>query len=611
MRPHISTRLTGSVTLLIAALAALLLALASSASATVSPPTITPNPGLQPSCGTKVVLVLDESGSIGSTAGAEQAVRDAANAFADGLADTGSELAVIEFGSSAKRVFGYTPVTAGPSGTLQTTFRPYFDGTATPPADVYNSPSQLGQWTNWQDALDEVAALNTESGVAPLVVFVTDGDPTAINTANGVQTNVASATAVIPAITSANAVKTQGSHILAVGVGAALNNAASLTRLTQISGPDVATDPAAVDLQTTDVLRIADFSTLPAALRSVVSQLCKATVSVTKSVDKPVVLAGTEVTWTVNLKNTGDVALANVTVDDAVAPGCNKVIPVLAVNESATITCTSTVAQDTTNTAVVTALDPLERPVGPVSATASVDVIAPAIGVTKAVDRSTVEKGSTVTYTITVTNTGDAALSNVSVSDPSTPACDHVIGQLAAGASTSYTCTATINADTTNVAIASGTDPLGNTLTKSANTSVTVTTGGVIGGQQTTLSIDKRGPSTAQSGAVIAYTIKIKNTGAVTAENVVMRDKIPTSLSLVKRPAGVQLSKGVIVVKIGTLAPGASKTIKLQFRIDRRASGVQTNTASASASNARTVRDSAKTRIVLVGGSLVIPGVTG
>ena len=34
-----------------------------SASATIAPPTITPNPGLQPSCGSKVVLVLDESGA--------------------------------------------------------------------------------------------------------------------------------------------------------------------------------------------------------------------------------------------------------------------------------------------------------------------------------------------------------------------------------------------------------------------------------------------------------------------------------------------------------------------------------------------------------------------
>ncbi len=133
----------------------------------------------------------------------------------------------------------------------------------------------------------------------------------------------------------------------------------------------------------------------------------------------------------------------------------------------------------------------------------------------------------------------------------------------------------------------------------------------IIGQPNTTLKIDKRGPSTAKSGAVITYTIKVTNTGTITAQNVVMRDKIPTSMSLAKRTAGVQLVRGVVVVRIGTLAPGASKTVRVRFRVDRRASGLRTNTATASATNARTVRDSARTRIIRVGGQVVIPGVTG
>ena len=176
MHPQLSRRIPHTITLLLAAVVVALMALvsASTATATTSP---VPNPDLQPACGAKVILVLDESGSIDSTTGAEAAVRDAAKKFASGLADTGSQLAVIEFGSSAKRVFGYTTVTSGAGGTLTTTFNPYFDGTAA--GDKYDAPSQLGQWTNWEDALKKVKELNTASGVAPLVVFVTDGDPTA------------------------------------------------------------------------------------------------------------------------------------------------------------------------------------------------------------------------------------------------------------------------------------------------------------------------------------------------------------------------------------------------------------------------------------------------
>jgi uncharacterized repeat protein (TIGR01451 family) len=421
MRPLASSiRPTTAVALLCAAIAAAFLAFASTASA-ADPPAA--NPDLRPACGTKLVLVLDESQSIGNAAGAVQAVRDAANAFASGLADTGSQLAVIEFGGTAKRVFDYTTVTSGAAGTLATTFKPYFDGTAASPADVYSIPTQTGPLTNWEAALKAVSDLNAQSGVAPLVVFVTDGDPTRTI---AVGTNTPSDIAVGPAITQANAIKAQGSHILAVGVGNALTNAASLDRLKQVSGPDVVTSAASLDLATTDVLSISDFSALPNALRTIVRQLCAAP---------------------------------------------------------------------------------------PVSPPATVTPV--------------------------------------------------------------------------------------------------VATPVVVGTQQARLAIDKRGPATAKSGVIITYTMKVTNTSAVTANNVVVRDRVPTSMSLAKKTAGVQLVKGFVVIQVGTLAPGASKTVRVQFRIDRRASGLRTNTASASASNATTVRDSARTRIILVSGRIVVPSVTG
>ena len=507
MRPQASlVRLTTAVAVLFAAIAAALLMFASAASATT--PTPAPNPDLKASCGANVVLILDESSSIGH-AGAVQSVRDAANAFASGLTDTGSKLAVIEFGGSAKRVFDYTPVTSGAGGTLATQFQPYFNGTAAPPADVYALPTQTGPLTNWEAALAEVASLNTgPSGFAPLVVFITDGDPTTTNAAGGAQ--IPSGTAVLPAITQANIVKGQGSHILAVGVGAALSgDPGSINRLKQVSGPNVATSAAGLDLAATDVLLVSDFNDLPSALQAVVQKLCS--LGITKTVDKPVVTPGTTVTWT-----------------------------------------------------------------------------------------------------ITVTNTGDIPLSNVAVADPIAKSCERTIGNLASHASTSFTCTSVINADTTNVATVTGTDSGGHVVTKNASASVKVTPNvSIVGTQTTRLAIDKRGPSTAKTGSVITYSVKITNKGAVTADNVVMRDKIPMSMALAKRTPGVQLVKGYIVIQVGKLAPGASKTFKLQLRIDRIASGLRTNTASASASNAATVKDSAPTRIVQVSGRVIVPRVTG
>ncbi len=156
-----------------------------------------------------------------------------------------------------------------------------------------------------------------------------------------------------------------------------------------------------------------------------------------------------------------------------------------------------------------------------------------------------------------------------------------------------------------------GTDPLGNALTKSDDAKVTVTPIVVIGAQSTTLAIDKRGPAKVKAGQIISYSIKVTNAGSVTADNVIMRDRIPPSMSLATKTPGVKLVKGQIEVQIGTLAPGASKTIIVKFRVDRRASGVRTNTAVASASNAPTVRDSARTRVIKIVARVQPPRVTG
>ncbi len=518
------------------------------------------NPDLQAACGTKVVIVLDESASVDATAGAETAVRSAASAFATGLVDTGSQLAVIEFGSAAKRVLGYTDVTSGAAGTLATTFQPYFSGTAIPPADVYNSPSQTGAWTNWQDALEEVKLLNASSGVAPLVVFITDGDPTAINIPGGVQVRVATATALASAIAEADAIKAQGSHILALGVGAALANLASFSRLVAISGSDTVTTAAAVDLTTTDVLAVADFANLPPALPTLVNELCQSSVTITKLVDD----------------GQGPVAGgAGWRFDAAVTTGGGY-----------------------------TWLAPDPGAAGPRGATTGAD--------------STVTLqwkpagASTSTIAVTETERQGYRLSAVScrVASPSAPT-PVPLPVVVTGATFVATLgpTDVVTCTVTNVKL-----PTIVTVTPPPVVSppVDVAGGGsTTGTPQTTLGIDKRGPATARAGQVVTYRIKITNTGAVAAQDVIMRDRVPGGMALAARPTGVRLVKGVVIVAVGTLTPGASRTVLLRFRIDRPVVGVRTNVATASGSNAREVRASTRTRIISLTGRIRIPVVTG
>jgi uncharacterized repeat protein (TIGR01451 family) len=183
-----------------------------------------------------------------------------------------------------------------------------------------------------------------------------------------------------------------------------------------------------------------------------------------------VAFAGT-VTFTIGVKNTGDSTLTNVVVTDAQAPGCARTsadIPQLASmapGDQLSYSCTvANVMADFTNVATatghpekgpdVTASDSAAVTVGPPPP----PVTHPAISIVKDPKSQTVTVGNKATFKITVTNTGDVALTNVTVSDPLSPNCNRTIGTLAPGASTSYTCTkANVRSSFNNVAVASGT----------------------------------------------------------------------------------------------------------------------------------------------------------
>jgi uncharacterized repeat protein (TIGR01451 family) len=191
-------------------------------------------------------------------------------------------------------------------------------------------------------------------------------------------------------------------------------------------------------------------------------------ISISKSPDAQTILIGQTANFTITVTNDGDSTLTNVVVTDALAPGCARTsadIPGLAsMAPGATITYTCTLANVTasfTNIAIATGTPPVGPPVS-AQDTAAVTAVAPAthpaITIVKNPKSQSITRGGAATFTITVTNTGDVALTNVTVSDPLSPNCNRTIGTLAPGASTSYTCTrANVTANFTNVAVASGT----------------------------------------------------------------------------------------------------------------------------------------------------------
>ena len=244
--------------------------------------TANPDLNLVADCGLHVVLVLDESGSIGNTSGATAAVRDGAKAFVQGLDDTATQIAVIEFNSQARTILLQGKTYNTVDDAYITAFAKYVNGGSNP---SYDPKAYTGsdQWTNWQDALTDSKALTPNPN---MVVFLTDGDPTAYGT--GSATPVTGLTdgstlAMNPAFDAANILRAAMTHMFVIGVGAALSDPASRGRLRAISGPKewkpgqslIGTDWTVVDT----------FNDLQDQLAALGRNLCAVHVNIVKKVD--------------------------------------------------------------------------------------------------------------------------------------------------------------------------------------------------------------------------------------------------------------------------------------------------------------------------------------
>ncbi|MEK7102129.1 MAG: vWA domain-containing protein, partial [Patescibacteria group bacterium] len=196
------------------------------------------NPPLAQSCGLEMTLVIDSSGSINTTELAT--MKTAFNAFIDAfLPGTPTEMAVVEFDSTAAVTQGFTDDT-----TLL--------------HSAINAASSGGN-TNWDDALSDAHGLFPNRIDKPdVIVFASDGNPTA---SDGPLSHLEDA------IVEANAVKADGIHIIALGIGSDLD----VDSLYALSTPDSVITSA--------------FDTLAADLAALAEELCGGTITVHKVVD--------------------------------------------------------------------------------------------------------------------------------------------------------------------------------------------------------------------------------------------------------------------------------------------------------------------------------------
>ncbi|GGF40083.1 hypothetical protein GCM10010922_14290 [Microbacterium sorbitolivorans] len=169
------------------------------------------NPTLPLRCeaGLSVALILDLSGSVDNYVGT---LKDAAKGMVDSLAGSGSSVALFTFAASAPRNSNGDGRNWGSlaidQGNNLDTIKNRIDAYAT------------GGATNWDRGIWQVAASSTDFDLA---IMVTDGMPTYSGSPASGPGDSTQFAQVEQAIFSANALKAEGTRVLAVGVGDGLS----------------------------------------------------------------------------------------------------------------------------------------------------------------------------------------------------------------------------------------------------------------------------------------------------------------------------------------------------------------------------------------------------
>ncbi|MGF6835969.1 putative repeat protein (TIGR01451 family), partial [Paenarthrobacter sp. TE4293] len=302
------------------------------------------------------------------------------------------------------------------------------------------------------------------------------------------------------------------------------------------------------------------------------------------AIQKPAVV-GDLITYSFTAKNSGNVTLKNVTIDDPLAglsalaytwPGTpGELQPGQTVTATATyaITQADINAGHVVNAATTSGTPPVGPPVTPPPGTTDTPLTpAPAMQFTKTADASAVQDpsvaGDEITYTFTAKNTGNVNLTNVSISDPlaGLSALEYVWpgtpGELLPGQTVTATATYAITqADidaghVANAATTTGTPPTGPPVTPPPGTTDTPLT------PKPAMEFSKSADDSAiqdpsKVGDVITYAFSAKNTGNVTLKNVTITDPLAGLSALTYSWPGTP----------GELLPGQTMTATATYAI--------------------------------------------
>jgi len=259
---------------------------------------------------------------------------------------------------------------------------------------------------------------------------------------------------------------------------------------------------------------------------------------------------GETITYTFTVINTGNVTLTNVTVTDPLVTVMGGPIPTFLVGstDNTTFTGVYTLTQDdidagnVENVATTTGTDPNGDPVTDDDPEDILTPQDPMIDLIKSGEfqdengDGISQVGETISYTFTVSNTGNVTLTNVTVTDPLVTVMGGPLPSLPVGAIDNATFTGTYtltlmdinNGGVANVATTTGTDPSGDPVMDDDPDDVPTPQDPMIDLVKTGVFQDENGDNIAQVGESITYTFIVTNTGNVTITNIVITDPLVT-----------------------------------------------------------------------------------
>jgi uncharacterized repeat protein (TIGR01451 family) len=541
-----------------------------------------------------------------------------------------------------------SPTTAGTSGTFTNTATA--QGTNTPPtsgsgSETVNQPSL--QVTKTPDA----ASVSSGSPIGFTITVSNNGAGTATSVTLNDPLPVASGLnwSINPAYTGPGTCTITGTAPAQQTLTCSFGDLASGASVSvHVTSPTTA-DTSGVIANTAT----AQGTNTPPTSGSGSETVLQPSLHISKTPDQGSVSSGDSIGYTIIVSNSGPGTASGVTVSDTLpnnaglnwtldpaVDGCSitgsnpQVLSCtfasLAPNSSVTIHVVSPTTAATCGTVNNTASVSATNSGGSiVTQTASITVNCPDVHIAKTADSGTVNAGSQIGYTITVTNLGAGTATNVTVSDtlPNNPGLNWSMSPAVSGCTISgsnpqvLSCAfasiapgASISIHVVSPTTAQSCGTVSNVASETTGNDGSATTPNavVITVNCAVLTVSKVSCPVASvpPGGLLTYTISYGNTGAAPATSVVLVDTLPAGTQVANAGGGT-VGSGTVTWNIGTLAAGASGSKTLILLVTAASGTTLVNTATLSSPDAAASATTTVSTLVSNAGAITHGGAYG